>query len=62
MTTRRDFVKNSIVSIGGLSMGPKLLSYSPSDIEDDRPSKRKFSSEIIDSVVSLSQKNILDRI
>ena len=61
MTTRRDFVKNSIVSIGGLSMGPKLLSYSPSDIEDDRPSKRKFSSEIIDSVVRLSQKNILDR-
>ena len=32
MTTRRDFVKNSIVSIGGLSMGPKLLS-NPSELK-----------------------------
>lgn len=63
MTTRRDFVRNSIVGFGGLSMGSSLLAYKPRALSYNRPSEsnRKFRSAAIDRVIESSQSTIKDK-
>ena len=63
MTTRREFVKNSIVGFGGLSMGTSLLAYKPAALSNNRPSKnrRRFRSTAIDQAIESSQNAIKDK-
>ena len=63
MTTRREFVRNSIVGFGGLSVGSSLLAYRPSSLSYNRPNKnrRKFRSSAIDKVIESAQNSIKDK-